>query len=107
MSLVSSESINDSNFEIEKYFDQIKAKTSEELKRLTKENSRQTEEIILFKNQIKYLEESNETLTKYVVKYRTECEKLKKSLEEKNKSFNDEVEKNVQKLKQSDVLKAI
>jgi hypothetical protein len=47
------------------------------------------------------LEESNKTLTKNAVKYKTECEQLKKFFEEKNKTFNDDVEKNVQKFKQS------
>jgi hypothetical protein len=42
--------INDSIVEFEKYFDQIKAKTSEELKRLTEENSRTNNSFIQKQN---------------------------------------------------------
>ncbi len=40
------------------------------------------------------LEESKKNLNKNIVKSEKECEELKKSLEHKNKAFNDEMDKN-------------
>ncbi len=102
MSFINDNSLlNDSLGDFESFFDKIKAKTTEELRKFKEENIRQTEEIKLFENKVKHLEESNRNLNALVVKHKNESEELKKVLKEKDEAFDNEVEKRSQNLKQS------
>ncbi len=94
MSFINDNSLlNDSLGDFESFFDKIKAKTTEELRKFKEENIRQTEEIKLFENKVKHLEESNRNLNASVVKHKNESEELKKVLKEKDEAFDNEVQR--------------